>query len=101
MAVAKELDLPLLDCLRCCSPAQSEAAERSRPKITDWSTEELVTLKEFVAQHLPAAPTNPDWRLVGVFMNANYVECFRAADFLQRPRFTDDLFDVLTLERQA
>ncbi|KAJ2782765.1 hypothetical protein H4R18_002082 [Coemansia javaensis] len=73
-AVAREVDLPLVDCLRLFDPALSSVPVRSLPAVAEWPAKEVRAMKAFIAGN-PEALFRGDWRLVGVYMNVDPADC--------------------------
>ncbi|KAJ2138135.1 hypothetical protein GGH17_001264, partial [Coemansia sp. RSA 788] len=46
-SIARDMDMPLIECLRLFDASHSMVPVRSLPNITDWSAEDLSTLKSF------------------------------------------------------
>ncbi|KAJ1856199.1 hypothetical protein GGH12_002678 [Coemansia sp. RSA 1822] len=53
-SVARDMDMPLIECLRSFDAELTKVPVRSLPNITDWSTDYLSTLKLFVSKHFGA-----------------------------------------------
>ncbi|KAJ2521153.1 hypothetical protein GGH20_004400, partial [Coemansia sp. RSA 1937] len=97
-SIARDMDMPLIECLRLFDASLSTVPVRSLPNIADWSADELLTLKSFVTEHFSAATVN-EWRLVGVYMNVEHNDCFMAYGICTFPRITPDLYKAITQHR--
>ncbi|KAJ2496936.1 hypothetical protein GGH96_005481, partial [Coemansia sp. RSA 1972] len=93
--VARDLEMPLIECLQLFDADFSNAPVRSLPNITDWSADDLSTLKSFVSEHFGAI-TADEWRLVGAFMNVEKSDCSMAHNICTHPRMTPDLHEAIT-----
>ncbi|KAJ2447274.1 hypothetical protein GGF42_005481 [Coemansia sp. RSA 2424] len=76
-AVAKELGLPLIECLDLFDASTSTIQPRSLIETAGgWSKAEVDKLKQFVATNFAYSST-ADWRIVGAYMNIDALECQR------------------------
>ncbi|KAJ1774928.1 hypothetical protein LPJ54_004000, partial [Coemansia sp. RSA 1824] len=97
-SIARDMDMPLIECLRLFDASLSTVPMRSLHNITDWSAEDLSTLKSFVTEHFSAATVN-EWRLVGVYMNVEHNDCSMAYSICTFSRITPDLYKAITQHR--
>ncbi|KAJ1851798.1 hypothetical protein LPJ76_005878, partial [Coemansia sp. RSA 638] len=54
------MDMPLIECLRLFDVTLSTISMRSLPNITNWSADDLSTLKSFVFEHFGAVAAD-EW----------------------------------------
>ncbi|KAJ2727341.1 hypothetical protein H4S00_001633, partial [Coemansia sp. D1744] len=97
-SVARNMDMPLIECLRLFDASLSTVPVRSLSNITDWSTDDLSILKSFVTKQFGTVTVN-EWHLVGVYMNAEQAKCFMAYSICTFPRITPDLYKAITQHR--
>ncbi|KAJ2784845.1 hypothetical protein H4R18_000879 [Coemansia javaensis] len=98
-AVAREVDLPLVDCLRLFDPALSSVPVRSLPAAEDWSTADVKAMRDFIASN-PEALFRGDWRLVGVYMNVDPADCRTRYRSGSSARTTPRLYKLLSQYRE-
>ncbi|KAJ2784830.1 hypothetical protein H4R18_000864 [Coemansia javaensis] len=98
-AVAREVDLPLVDCLRLFDPALSGVPVRSLPAAEIWSTADARAMKAFIASN-PEALFRGDWRLVGVYMNVDPADCRMRYRSGSSARMTPGLYKLLSQYRE-
>ncbi|KAJ2119233.1 hypothetical protein IW147_006035 [Coemansia sp. RSA 720] len=89
--------MPLIGCLRLFDPSLSTVTVRSLPNITDWSVDDLSTLKSLVTKQFSVL-TADGWSLVSVYMNVAQSDCFMA-HMCTNPRMTPDLHEAITRHR--
>ncbi|KAJ2476977.1 hypothetical protein IWW56_004601 [Coemansia sp. RSA 2131] len=97
-SIARDMEMPLIECLRLFDPSLSTVPVRSLPNITDWSVDDLSTLKSLVLEQFDAV-TVDEWRLVGVYMNVKQNDCSMAHNMCNYPRMTPDLYEAITRHR--
>ncbi|KAJ2501730.1 hypothetical protein GGH96_001694 [Coemansia sp. RSA 1972] len=97
--VARDMDMPLIECLRMFDASLSTVSVRSLPNISDWSADDLSTLKSLVLEQFGAV-TADEWRLIGVYMNVEHDNCFMAHNMCNYPRMTPDLHEAITQHRK-
>ncbi|KAJ2405826.1 hypothetical protein J3F80_003905, partial [Coemansia sp. RSA 2526] len=61
-SVTRDMDMPLIECLRLFDPSLSTFSVRSLPNITDWLANDLSTLKSLVSEQFGAI-TADEWPL--------------------------------------
>ncbi|KAJ2112680.1 hypothetical protein IW146_004438 [Coemansia sp. RSA 922] len=76
-AVASELDTPLIECLDLFDASNSTIQPRSLiDTYGGWSKPDVEKLKLFMTTNYAGCSTI-DWRLVGIYMNVDALECQR------------------------
>ncbi|KAJ2275598.1 hypothetical protein GGH14_003763 [Coemansia sp. RSA 370] len=78
-SVARDMDMPLIECLRLFDASLSTVPVQTLPNITDWSVDDLSALKSLVLEQFGAV-TADEWRLVGIYMNVEQTDCYMAYD---------------------
>ncbi|KAJ2407350.1 hypothetical protein J3F80_002885, partial [Coemansia sp. RSA 2526] len=78
-SIARDMDMPLIECLRLFDASLSTVPVQTLPNITDWSVDDLSTLKSLVLEQFGAV-TADEWRLVGIYMNVEQTDCYMAYD---------------------
>ncbi|KAJ1754583.1 hypothetical protein LPJ58_004614, partial [Coemansia sp. RSA 1591] len=99
-SVVRDMDIPLVECLRLFDPLLSTVSARSLPNITDWSADDLSTLKSFVSEHFSAV-TADVWPLAGVYMNVEQKDCSMAHSMCSFPQMSAVLHEAITQHRNA
>ncbi|KAJ2439361.1 hypothetical protein IWW46_004482, partial [Coemansia sp. RSA 2440] len=99
-SVARDMDMPLIECLRLFDASLSTVPVQTLPNITDWSVDDLSTLKLLVLEQFGAV-TADEWRLVGIYMNVEQTDCYMAYGICTLPRMTPDLHKAITQHRNA
>ncbi|KAJ2137389.1 hypothetical protein IW136_003529, partial [Coemansia sp. RSA 678] len=97
-SISRDMDMPPIMCLQLFDPLLSTVVVRSLPNITDWSADELSTLKSFVSEHFSAV-TADEWPLVGVYMNVEQKDCFMAHSMCSFPQMSSVLHEAITQHR--
>ncbi|KAJ2497066.1 hypothetical protein GGH96_005384, partial [Coemansia sp. RSA 1972] len=97
-SVARDMDIPLIECLQLFDMALSTVPARSLPNITNWSADDISALKLFVSEHFRAV-TADEWPLVSVYMNVAQIDCFMAHSMCTHPRMTPDLHEEIAQHR--
>ncbi|KAJ2851605.1 Cyclin-D-binding Myb-like transcription factor 1 [Coemansia brasiliensis] len=98
-AVAKDFDMPLLECLELYDASQSSISPRLFPKLVDWPYEDLQLLQQFVNNNFNA-PTAKEWNLVGTFMNVGWSDCTRAYELFSKKRMGPEVVELITKYRE-
>ncbi|KAJ2227753.1 hypothetical protein EV180_002316 [Coemansia sp. RSA 518] len=99
-SVARDMDMPLIECLRLFDASLSTVPVQTLPNITDWSVDDLSALKSLVLEQFGAV-TADEWRLVGIYMNVEQTDCYMAYGICTLPRMTPDLHKAITQHRNA
>ncbi|KAJ2139655.1 hypothetical protein IW136_002825, partial [Coemansia sp. RSA 678] len=97
-SVARDMDMSLIECLRLFDASLSTVPVQTLPNITDWSADDLSTLKSLVLEQFGAV-TADEWRLVGIYMNVEQTDCFMAYGICNHHRMTPDLYEAITQHR--
>ncbi|KAJ2130139.1 hypothetical protein IW136_005648 [Coemansia sp. RSA 678] len=99
-SVAQDLNMSLIECLQLFDTSLSTVPVQTLPNITDWSVDDLSTLKSLVLEQFGAV-TADEWRLVGIYMNVEQTGCYMAYGICTLPRMTPDLHRAITQHRNA
>ncbi|KAJ2135321.1 hypothetical protein IW136_004318, partial [Coemansia sp. RSA 678] len=94
-SIARDMNVSLIECLRLFDSSVSTVPVRSLPNITDWSAEDISTLKSAVSEKFGVI-TADEWRLIGVYMNIEQSDCFMAHNICTLSRMTPDMYKAIT-----
>ncbi|KAJ2763391.1 hypothetical protein IWQ57_005572, partial [Coemansia nantahalensis] len=73
-AVARKAGLPLVECLGHFSAELSKHPAQPRPTLDDWSTEDILAVRELL-HGLPKALYYDAWNLAGAYITADPSDC--------------------------
>ncbi|KAJ1854080.1 hypothetical protein GGH12_004764 [Coemansia sp. RSA 1822] len=96
--VARDMDMPLIECLRLFDPSLSTVPVRSLPNITNWLADDISTLKSLVLEHFGVV-TADEWILVSVYMNVEQADCYMANNTRAYQRMTPGMYKEITQHR--
>ncbi|KAJ1952605.1 hypothetical protein GGI12_006203, partial [Dipsacomyces acuminosporus] len=94
-AVAKELGMSVVGCLKLYDVDASSIQQRSRPALKDWPNEDRKVMLRFAQKQFGKQYKN-FWDLIGIYMNVKYLDCADVGRRLTKHRMTDELFDRIT-----
>ncbi|KAJ2712643.1 hypothetical protein H4R19_002651, partial [Coemansia spiralis] len=98
-AVTGKAGLPLVECLEQLEAAGTRFPTRSLPGPGDWSAEDIVALREFVADHLDM-PARSIWTLAAIYINVEACDCQHLLGGLKARRITPEIYALINRYRE-
>ncbi|KAJ2712653.1 hypothetical protein H4R19_002648 [Coemansia spiralis] len=98
-AVTGKAGLPLIECLEQLEAAGTRFPTRSLPNPGDWSAEDIIALREFVAGHLDT-PARIVWTLAAIYINVEACDCQHLLGGLKKRRMTPAIYALINWYRE-